>query len=155
MNIGEKYYHHCTKSIVIHYDDCLSNISEVITNCPHIFQPSASPKIKSYFEESLNRKGWVSNVRIDSRTAASVSFMKLDVAFVFQVGNIARAYADLLKLTLLVHKQVTSIGILAVACRNEAKLMGANYANYERVVNELVVYSDILFYPLLVLGITN
>ena len=133
----------------------ISDIELATSSCPHEFQQGTTASIKEHFDIVLNSRGWVNNVRIDPSINSSVNFLKSDVAFVIQLGNVARFYADVLKLTHLEQKGVINLGILAVACNFEAKLLGANYANYERVVRELKVFSNVLSYPILVLGLSN
>jgi hypothetical protein len=155
MKLSEQYYHHILRANVEPFSDRIADIVHTIDKCPLHFEQGASPKIKSYFDNVLNSRGWVNNVKIDQSTQTTVNFVKLDVAFVLQLGNVARIYADVLKLSYLQQKSITGLGIIAVACNPESKLLGANYANFERVVRELKVYSEILFYPLLVLGLSN
>lgn len=155
MKLTEQYYHHSSRATIETFSDSIADIVYTIHHCPHNFEPGASPKIKSYFDTVLNAKGWVNDVKIDPSLHNTVNFVKLDVAFVLQLGNVARIYADVLKLSYLQQKNITRLGILAIACNPESKLLGANYANFERVVRELTIYRDILVYPLYILGLTN
>ena len=155
MKLAEEYFHHISRADVTPYSDTIADIVNTIELCSLGFEPGASPKIKSFFDTALNTRGWVNDVRIDQSIQATINFVKLDVAFVLQLGNVARIYADIIKLSYLQQKRITRLGILAVACNPESKLLGANYANFERVVRELLVYRDILVYPMLVLGLSN
>lgn len=155
MKLTEQYFHQSSRAIIDTFSDSIADIVCAIHHCPLRFEPGASPKIKSYFDIVLNSKGWVNDVKIDPCLHNTVNFVKLDLAFVLQLGNIARIYADVLKLSYLQQKNITKLGILAVACNPESKLLGANYANFERVVRELTIYKDILVYPLYILGLSN
>jgi hypothetical protein len=155
MKLSEQYYHHNSRATIEPFSDSIADIIYTINQCPLHFEPGASPKIKSFFDTVLNTRGWVNDVRMDQSIQTTVNFVKLDVAFVLQLGNVARIYADVLKLSYLQQKNITGLGILAVACNPESKLLGTNYANFNRVVRELRVYSEILIYPILVLGLSN
>lgn len=155
MKIAERYYHRTNKEHIYPHKNLIGDIELAIDSCPHKFQQGATGDIKEHFDIVLNSRGWVNNVRIDPSLNSSINFMKTDVAFVIQLGNIARFYADVLKLTTLMQKGITKLGVLAVACNSEAILLGANYANYERVARELKVFDQILSYPIFVIGLSN
>jgi hypothetical protein len=155
MKILEKYFHLGGMSITDSQKSLLIDIETTVNSCPYSFARSNPSIIKAYFNKCLNKKGWVSNVRIDHRIQATVNFLNTDVAFVLQLGNVARIYADLIKFSYLKEKGILNLGIIALACKDEAKLLGANYANYERLINELQVYENIILTPILVLGLAN
>jgi hypothetical protein len=155
MKISENYCFLCTTRDVESNNRILLDIVTTVKSCPHSFARSNPSIIKAFFNEALNKIGWVSDVKIDYRIQATVNFLKDDVAFVLQLGNVARIYADLLKFSYLKEKGIINLGVIALACKHEAKLLGANYANYERLVNELQVYKNIISTPMLILGLTN
>jgi len=155
MILVEKYYHLIKPIYFTQFNDSLQDIELAVNSCPYPFAYSNPPKIKTFFDTYLNGKGWVSNVRIDYRTNMTINFMKENVAFVLQLGNVARVYADLIKLSYLYEKQLINTGIIAVACKNEAKLLGQNYANFDRLVNELKVYGKVILTPMVIIGLSN
>jgi hypothetical protein len=155
MRISNVYYFLTNEENVRFYYEPLSEINNVVKTCPVSFSRSNPAKIKSYFENNLNKVGWVNAVQIDNRIKATINFMKMDVGFVLQLGNVARIYADLIKFNYLYDKGILKLGIIGVASRANAKLLGANYANYERVVDELEVYKNILPMPLIIYGLAN
>lgn len=85
----------------------------------------------------------------------SISFLKSRVGVCFQIGNVARTYADILKLNQLNKKGIIDVGVIVVPHKLESKKMGANYAQFDRLANELSQFSDIISAPIIVIGLSN
>ena len=79
--------------------------------------------------------------------------MKGKIALCLQTGNMARFYADLLKLQAqFLDGKITS-AIYILPTKRAAKKMGENMANFERMVSELKnLFSKVITVPLLVYG---
>ena len=80
--------------------------------------------------------------------------MKRKVGLCVQLGNIARMYADLLKMQLMYEKQMIDIGIIVVPMKLESKSLGSNHVQFERLVAELKIFDKIINLPLVVIGIS-
>ena len=73
-----------------------------IIEVPQLTFGRDNPKyIKSVVSERFNEKGWADRVRIVASTNLTINYMKNKVGVCFQLGNVARMYADLLKLETL------------------------------------------------------
>jgi len=155
MRIAESYYHRIDKPLDDNQELLLGEIRTTVDSCPYTFESNSPSRIKSFFNQSLNSQGWVNNVRIDYRIQATINFVKNDIAFVIQLGNAARVYADLIKLSYLIDKEIVNLGVIGVTKKSESKILGANYVNYERLTKELEVYSEIIYSPLIILGLSN
>ena len=70
----------------------------------------------------------------------------------FQTDNVGRIYADLLKLQTLYTKGNIIAGIILVPQIKTAKELGSNMANYERLIRELPIFSQVITMPLVVIG---
>lgn len=70
----------------------------------------------------------------------------------FQTGNVGRIYADLLKLQTLYVKGNITAGIILIPQIKTAKALGANMANYERLIRELPIFSQVITMPIVVIG---
>lgn len=57
--------------------------------------------------------------------------MKNRVGVCFQLDNVARMYADLLKLQVLGKNGKIDAGVIIVPYGHESKLLGANYPRYD------------------------
>lgn len=98
--------------------------------------------------------GWSDRVRISAKRAITITALNQDTALCLQTGNMARFYADLLKLQALQLDGKISAAIYILPVKLAAKKMGQNLANFERLKDELeFVYSKAITIPLLVYGL--
>jgi len=116
-----------------------------------IVQYSAS-RIRNAITEQLQGRGWSGRVRLDPDTKISVTSMKQRVALCLQTGNMARFYADLLKLQLPFTKGAIEGAMLITPTQAAASSLGSNIANFDRLTRELPVFREIITVPLLVVG---
>lgn len=103
----------------------------------------------------LKRSGWTDRVPITASSKISITAINDGVGMCVQLGNMARFYADLLKLEVLHSQKRIHSAIYLLPTRNAAKQLGKNVANFERLVGELPHYSPIIRVPLLVIGLEN
>ena len=74
------------------------------------------------------------------------------IGLCFQTGNVGRIYADLLKLQTLYTKGNITAGIILIPQNQTAKELGSNMANYERLIRELPIFSQVITMPIVVIG---
>jgi hypothetical protein len=154
MKISDQYNHHKGLEKIQNKDGLLREIKEIITN-KHLSFGSNSPKeIKNKTNERFNQRGWADKVRVGNSNL-TISFLKGKVGICFQIGNVARTYADILKLTQLSKKGIIDAGVIIVPQTLESKMMGANYAQFDRLVKELSHFNEIVPTPILVIGLSN
>ncbi len=72
-----------------------------------------------------------------------------------QTGNMSRFYADLLKIETLFRNGSITAAIYVIPTKAFATKLGSNIANFERLVEELGIFSVTLSAPILVMGITK
>jgi hypothetical protein len=155
MRIINEYDFRNAKQIIDLNKSIMKDILSAFNSCPYKLGSDSPSKVKEYVGEILNSKGWADKVKIDSRLRLSINYVKDDYGVALQLGNVARVYADLFKLSYLEHVKIIKAGILIVPCQYESKLMGGNYACYEKTVSELEVMHSVVRMPLLILGIGN
>jgi len=115
-----------------------------------------NPKyIKSVVSERFNEKGWADRVRIVASTNLTINYMKNKVGVCFQLGNVARMYADLLKLETLGLENKIDVGVIILPDALESSKLGANYARFDRLKKEMQVFSRIFTLPMLVISLSN
>ncbi|MCD7963783.1 MAG: hypothetical protein LUF90_09640 [Rikenellaceae bacterium] len=119
-----------------------------------LFGEKSPSEIKKLIGNGFNSKGWADNVKVDNSNL-TVNFVKDGVGVCFQIGNVARTYADILKLMHLHNKGKIEIGVMIVPAPSASKTLGANYARYDRLARELNLYKDIITVPILAIGLTN
>lgn len=111
-----------------------------------------STTIKRRIQESLADAGWASDVHLEVDRGPSInSFHYSGVALQVQVGNIARAFYDLMKLEAAWRLGKVKTGVLIVPTKPAARLLGDNLANFERVTEEhSFLFSPVIQLPLVV-----
>lgn len=111
-------------------------------------------EIKSVIGERFSKHGWADKIRVGN-SGLTINFLKEKVGICVQLGNVARTYADILKLAQLGKKNVIDIGVIVVPHKIESRLLGKNYARYDRLSAELAHFQDIINLPILVIGLSN
>ncbi len=154
MKIGDTYSHLKAKDIVRGKNGMMAEIHSFL-NEPHLaFGKNKPDAIKKAISSKFNGKGWADKVKVGT-SRLTINYMQQKVGVCFQLGNVARTYADILKLAQLGEKKVIEVGIIIVAHKLESKKMGANHAQYERLTKEIDYFRDIIKVPLMVIGLCN
>ena len=102
-----------------------------------------------------NKYGWSDKVKISPDANISITSHKDDVGLCFQTGNMGRFYADLLKLEFLHNQGRIHAAFYILPDKALSKTWGENIANYERLKNEVAIFSQILHTPLYIIGIPH
>lgn len=111
---------------------------------------------KDDLSDSIKLYGWSGKVALSTRSNISITSMKKDVGLCIQTGNMARMYADLMKLQAMFLDGKIRAAIFVLPMRDCAVSIGSNIANYERFVNELThVFSRVITVPMLIIGFDN
>jgi hypothetical protein len=155
MKIIDAYFHNTAKAMANQRLSIIQEITDALISCPCIFGKNKPAQMKKYVANRLNSQGWTDKVRVNHKIRTTVNFMKSDVAFALQLGNVARTYADTLKIAYLENKGIIRLGVIALPCKKESKYLGANYAQFERFADELEVYATIISTPLYVIALGN
>ena len=116
---------------------------------------------RTEFKEELLKKirgiGWSGKRKLfPSTSSISISSIKDDIGMCIQLGNIARYYADIVKLQHMHHSGSIREGVLIVYHLEAASRLfagGGNLATYERVMRELGLMSDSISFPITLIGI--
>jgi len=108
-----------------------------------------SRKFRSEFRNGLISKGYPSEVQLSLDHRITITTMKENVGICLQLGNIARAPYDLLKLGYFYNLDNTFQGIIICPIDSDG-----NRAYFERVVSELKdFFKDVIRLPIRVIGI--
>lgn len=110
-------------------------------------------KLRRTILDILYTQGWSSQVKLTYDSGISITATNNNFGLCLQTGNMSRFYADLLKLQYLFLKKTISAAIYIVPTKRSAKLMGSNLVNFERLTEELALFSDIITIPIFVIGI--
>lgn len=99
--------------------------------------PRSAPQLRKVILENLIIDGWSGQVQISTRRRLTITAMQKNVGLCLQTGNMARFYADILKLQSLFLEESIYGAIYLLPTKSAARAMGQNLANYERLIAEL------------------
>lgn len=147
-------YSHKGGSEILRSKAASGELTDAIENCTIKFQKGAPAAIKRDISDVLTSKQWVDKVRV-GKSRLTINFLKEDIGVCFQIGNVARTYADILKLNHLGNKGIIDVGIIVVPHEVESRSLGTNYASFDRLQNEIQLFSNEIITPIVVIGISN
>ncbi|MCB8949167.1 MAG: hypothetical protein H6653_14230 [Ardenticatenaceae bacterium] len=155
MQIINSYSHLNASEIIKKKQVVWPEIDSVLNNSEVEFGPTRPSEIKKVLNSSFNRLGWADRVRVHPNLKLTISFLKENVGVCLQLGNVSRTYADIIKLELLGERGIIDVGCIVVPDAQESKLLGANYARFDRLQREAVAFKKILNTPILILALGN
>ena len=109
-------------------------------------------KLRAEILGGLLALGWSDRVPIRAKLKLTLTAINKSVGLCLQTGNMARFYADLLKLQVAFNDGNIKAAIFVLPTKLASKLMGSNLASYERMVQELSVFHTIITVPIVVIG---
>lgn len=112
-----------------------------------------STRLRKSILKELAKKGWSSKVKLSSDLGITITAINRGFGLCLQAGNMSRFYADLLKLQYLYDKGSIKQAIYTLPTKYSAKIMGHNIAQFERFIDELNLFAEIITVPIFVIGI--
>jgi hypothetical protein len=154
MKIGNLFSYLDAEKKFKHKRKLFLEITRILNVKEIVFGLHGSKEIKQKINYRFNNKGWADKIKI-RKTNLTISFVKNRIGVCCQLGNVARTYADVLKLALMHKNKIIDMGIIIVPHKFESKKLGANYAQYERLTSELESFKNIINVPILIIGLSN
>ena len=130
----------------------VSDVEKILWDITPILSKRTVASIKKSVRERLEKEGWTGEYRLDSSSRITISSHLKGIGMCFQTGNVGRIYADLLKLQTLYTRGNITAGIILIPQIKTAKELGSNMANYERLIRELPIFSQVITMPIVVIG---
>ena len=112
-----------------------------------------APEIGAAIAAGLAKAGWSGKVKLARDSKITITSVKNGIGLCLQTGNMARLYADLLKLQQMFLNKVIKAGVMIVPSRATAKSLGDNIAHAARLQSELEIFRTVVHMPLIVLAI--
>lgn len=106
-----------------------------------------SSKMRAEFLGSLKVSGWTDELTVSPNSGMTITSYKESVGLCLQTGNMARMYADLIKLQTLYLNGAISVAVIVLPSSTTAKILGSNIAAAERLERELVVFKKTYHVP--------
>ena len=113
----------------------------------------AASKIRAAFLSNLKGSGWSSEVTVAEGSDMTVTSIKDGVGLCLQTGNMARMYADLMKLQKLYLDNAIKAAAIVVPSNRIAKILGSNIAEAKRLERELNIFKKAYHVPTVVFGL--
>jgi len=146
-----KYFHSSGKKVVP--GNLIEMVEQNLGNVTNPVKYGKASIIRKTILDLFHQDGWSNQVRINAKHSITLTSKYGKVALCLQTGNMARFYADLLKLQsqYIGNKITSAIYILPTA--DAANILGSNLANYERLTSELKdVYRKVITVPMVIYG---
>ncbi|MFT5723044.1 MAG: hypothetical protein ACI9JN_000149 [Bacteroidia bacterium] len=148
------YYSSRIGDTVLKTKQCHIEIQQAIESCPYKLKKGAPADIKKHIVNNLTALTWADKVKVGN-SRLTINFLKDKIGVCFQIGNVARTYADILKLNYLYHHGIIEVGVIIVPHGLESKMLGANYASFERLKKEIILFQNEIVLPVVIYGISN
>lgn len=146
-------YSHCGGEIAVPAA-LAGHVEKALTSVVQPIKRGSAAKVRTELLAFLrNEGGWSDSVRISAKRGLTLTAKHGKTGLCLQTGNMARFYADLLKLQAqFLDGKITS-AVYVLASSESARVMGDNLANYERLTGELqTMFYKVITVPLLVYG---
>lgn len=112
-----------------------------------------SAKIRDAFLSSLKGVGWSSEVCVSRDSDMTITSMKGEVGLCLQTGNMARIYADLMKLQAMYLDNSIRSAVIVLPSQPIAQQLGSNIAQAQRLERELDIFKKAYHVPTLVFAL--
>lgn len=109
--------------------------------------------IKTHLRNRLSEKCWTLDCLVHPNYRLDINATKDRIGLMIQLGNVARAFYDLLKFQTMHLNSKIDAAVLAVPSSGAARALGSNIASFDRITNELALFKHIVSVPCLVLAI--
>ena len=132
--------------------DIITGVEKIVQEFNPVLSKNSVAIIKETVKDRMEKDGWTGEYRLDATSKITISSYMKGIGLCFQTGNVGRIYADLLKLQTLYTKGNITAGIILIPQNQTAKELGSNMANYERLIRELPIFSQVITMPIVVIG---
>lgn len=137
-------------------DEIADSVLNVIYSLDYSLGKYDIRHFKDYLSDKIKQYGWSEKVDISTKSNISITSIRKDVGLCIQTGNMARMYADLMKLQAMYLDNKISAAIFVLPKKKCANAFGGNIVNYERLLNELTnIFSKVITVPMLIIGFDN
>lgn len=113
----------------------------------------AAAKMRDTFLLNLKGAGWSSEVSVSRDSDMTITSLKDGVGLCLQTGNMARIYADLIKLQAMYLDNAINSAAIILPSYPLAKQLGSNIAQANRLQRELEIFKKAYHVPTLVFAL--
>lgn len=113
----------------------------------------AATKLRDAFLSDLKSSGWSGEVPVSAGSDMTITSMKDQVGLCLQTGNMARMYADLMKLQAMYLDNAIKAAAIIVPSQPISLLLGSNIAQAKRLIRELDIFKKAYHVPTIVFAL--
>jgi hypothetical protein len=128
----------------------IAEIAAAIESVTLRAERGSTDRIRDEITNYLLYRGWSKEVPVSKDSKMTITSVKSDVGLCLQTGNVARMYADLLKLQTLYVDSAIKSAVMIVPSQPIARQLGQNIAHAARLERELEIFSKVIHIPLVV-----
>jgi hypothetical protein len=134
-----------------------ADIEAVLASYQCAIRPNSAATVRNGLLAHLRGvDGWSGQVRISAQRGLTLTAKKGNTALCLQTGNMARFYADLMKLQAQFVDGKIDSAVYILPTVDMARIMGSNMANYERLVDELTsTFRNVITVPIAIYGLAQ
>ena len=148
------YNYRCGNEIIP--SDITESVISVIEGLDYSLGKYDINRFKKDLSDQLKIQGWSGKVNLSVKSSISITSILKNVGLCTQTGNMARMYADLIKLQALYMDEKIKAAIFVLPTKECANSFGGNVANYDRLLNELtIIFSKVITVPMVIVGFDN
>lgn len=112
--------------------------------------PKAAKKIRDAIIQNLKAEGWTGQVPVAKGSDIKITSMSDETGLCLQTGNMARIYADLIKLQTLYLDNAIKSAVIIVPSEPVSRALGSNIAQAKRLERELEIFKKVYHVPTLI-----
>ena len=131
----------------------LRDVGEAIAGVEARGEKGAAPRIRGQLLENLKASGWSGEVPVARGSDMTITSMKDGVGLCVQTGNMARMYADLIKLQTLYLDNAIASAVIVLPSQPLALQIGDNIAQATRLERELEIFRKAYHVPTVLLAL--
>ena len=127
----------------------VQQIESAIVSCTVPLKARSATAVRRHVLGELSVFGWSGEFPVDPvASGITITSVKSGVGLCLQTGNMARMYADILKLQKLYLDGKVDAGVIILPTLDAAKKMGDNIAHSNRLVSEMDIFRKVIHMPI-------
>ena len=124
-------------------------IESAIVSCTVPLRARSATAVRHHVLGELSLCGWSGEFSVDpAASGITITSIKDGFGLCLQTGNMARMYADILKLQKLYLDGKVDVGVMILPTLDAAKKMGDNIAHSNRLVSEMDIFRKVIHMPI-------
>lgn len=128
-------------------------IARAISSTKVVPSKGSASRLRDAILAELHAVGWSTEFPIAPSSAITITSTKSQVGLCLQTGNMARLYADLLKLQKVYIDSAITSAVMIVPAKPLAIVLGENIADADRLERELEIFGKVIHVPILLFAL--